>query len=314
MNRKPIYTLLFLICSFYSCGPKTDQFDATGTFEADEIIVSSEIAGRILSFSVEEGQTLEKGAVVGTIDAENIELQKEQVQSSINALQDKTLNVQPQINLLNDQLRVQQSQLKTLDRERQRTENLLKADVATGKQLDDINSQIEALKLQMNVTRQQISVQRNSINTQNRSILSESKPLQKRVEQLKDQLDKANITNPVKGTVISKYAEEGEITSPGKALYKMADLSTLNLQAYITGNQLSQVKLNQQVTVLVDSADKYKELPGTITWISDQAEFTPKTIQTKDERANLVYAVKIRVKNDGYLKLGMYGEVKLNRK
>ncbi len=314
MNTKPIYALLFLICSFYSCGPKADQFDATGTFEADEIIVSSEIAGKILSFSVEEGQTLEKGAVVGTIDAENIELQKEQVQSSINALQDKTMNVQPQINLLNDQLRVQQSQLKTLERERQRTENLLKADVATGKQLDDINSQIDALKLQMNVTRQQISVQKNTISTQNRSILSESKPLQKRVEQLKDQLDKANITNPVKGTVISKYAEEGEITSSGKALYKMADLSTLNLQAYITGDQLSQVKLNQQVTVLVDSADKYKEMPGTIIWISDQAEFTPKTIQTKDERANLVYAVKIRVKNDGYLKLGMYGEVMLDKK
>ena len=245
------------------------------------------------------------------IDALNLELQKEQVQSSIEALKEKTLNVQPQITLLNDQLRVQESQLKTLEREEGRINNLLKAGVGTTKQLDDINSQIDALKLQMKVGRQQISVQKTNTGTQNRSILSERKPLQKRVDQLNDQLQKATITNPIKGTVISKYAEAGEITSAGKALYKIADLSFLNLQAYITGNQLSEVKLNQQVKVLVDKGDDYKEFPGTITWISDKAEFTPKTIQTKDERANLVYAVKIKVKNDGYLKIGMYGEVNL---
>jgi HlyD family secretion protein len=150
--------------------------------------------------------------------------------------------------------------------------------------------------------------------TQNRSILSESKPLAKRVAQLEDQLKKANIINPASGTVITKYAEEGEVTSAGKALYKIADLSTMTLRAYITGTQLSQVKLGQGVKVLVDDGDKkYKEFTGTITWISDKAEFTPKTIQTKDERANLVYATKIKVKNDGYLKIGMYGEVKFNQ-
>ena len=163
----------------------------------------------------------------------------------------------------------------------------------------------------MGVTQQQINVQQSNIATQNRSILSEGKPLSKRVAQLDDQLKKASIVNPVNGTVITKYAQAGEITSPGKALYKIADLSFLTLRAYINGVQLSQVKLGQQVKVLIDDGkDSYKELSGTITWISDKAEFTPKTIQTKEERANLVYAMKIKVKNDGYLKIGMYGEVK----
>jgi HlyD family secretion protein len=200
--------------------------------------------------------------------------------------------------------------MNTLLRERKRTENLLRQDAATGKQLDDINSQIDLLKRQMDVTQQQINVQRSNVSTQNRSILSEGKPLQKRVEQLNDQLERANIINPVSGTVLTKYAQAGEMTSAGKALYKIADMSEMILRAYISGGQLSQVKLGQPVKVLVDDGDdKYKEYTGTITWISDKAEFTPKTIQTKEERANLVYATRIKVKNDGYLKIGMYGEV-----
>jgi HlyD family secretion protein len=177
--------------------------------------------------------------------------------------------------------------------------------------LDDINFQVASLGKQMAVTQQQIAVQKNTVASQNRSILSEGAPLEKRAAQLQDQLQRASIVNPVAGTVIAKYAEAGEITATGKALYKIADLSVMNLRAYITGSQLSQVKLGQQVQVMVDDGtDRYKTYPGTITWISDKAEFTPKTIQTKDERANLVYAVKINVKNDGYLKIGMYGEVK----
>ena len=165
----------------------------------------------------------------------------------------------------------------------------------------------------MKVTRQQIKVQKTNVATQNRNILSEGKPLQKKAEQLQDQLNKTSITNPINGTVITKYAETGEITSNGKPLYKAADLSTLNLRAYVTGTQLPQVKLGQRVTVLVDSgAHAYRKFAGTITWISDKAEFTPKTIQTKEERANLVYAMKVNVKNDGYLKIGMYGGVMFN--
>ncbi|OQP63164.1 secretion protein [Niastella vici] len=293
-----------------ACNPNGKKFDASGTFEVDEVIVSAEQTGKILSFNVAEGQSIPKENVVGIIDAENLSLQKEQVQASIQALHEKTSDVKPQIQLLQDQLEVQQSQLGNLQHERTRIENLLKQDAATGKQLDDINSQIDVLQRQMDVTRQQINVQRTNTSTQNRTVLSEKKPLEKRVEQLSEQIGKAQIINPIGGTVLTKYAEAGEVTSAGKALYKIANLDTLTLRAYITGTQLPQIKLNQPVKVMIDSGAKaYREYPGTITWIADKAEFTPKTIQTKEERANLVYAIKVRVKNDGYLKIGMYGEV-----
>jgi len=303
------FGFLFLV----SCNRDKNNFDASGTFEADETIVSAEAAGQIVSLNVAEGQTIPKDSVVGRIDPRNLALQKEQVQASIQALNEKTTDVTPQIKMLQGQLEVQQAQLNDLLHERTRIENLLKEDAATRKQLDDLNFQIETVKKQMDVTKQQSNVQKNNVATQNRSILSEGKPLEKKAEQLQDQLYKTNIRNPIAGTVITKYAELGEVTSNGKPLYKIANLSTMNLRAYVTGAQLPQVKLGQQVTVLIDSgANHYKSLPGTIMWISDKAEFTPKTIQTKDERANLVYAMKVKVNNDGYLKIGMYGEVKFN--
>jgi HlyD family secretion protein len=294
-----------------SCGRNQNKFDASGTFEADEVIVSASANGRILSLDIDEGSVVARDSIVGLVDPTDLSLQKQQVQASIDALNEKTSDVTPQVKMLEDQLKVQQTQLDNLLHERARIENLVKEDAATKKQLDDINFQIESAKKQMNVTLQQMNVQRNNVATQNRGILSESKPLQKKAEQLQELLNKTNIRNPINGTVITKYAETGEITSNGKPLYKIADLSTLNLRAYVTGDQLPQIKLGQPVTVLIDSgANDYRKLPGAITWISDKAEFTPKTIQTKDERANLVYAMKIKVKNDGYLKIGMYGEVK----
>jgi len=311
---KSIYILgtVALLLSFASCKNSDNDFDASGTFETDETVVSSEISGKILSFNVQEGLLIPKDSVVGTVDAKNISLQQEQVEASIKALNEKTANVQPQVQLLQKQLAVQQSQLSNLLHEKARIENLVKADAATGKQLDDMNAQIDVARKQLIVTQQQISVQENNTATQNRGILSEADPLKKRVAQLQDQVQKSNIINPVTGTVITKYAEPGEITAAGKALYKIADLSSLNLRAYITGVQLPQIKLGQTVKVLIDDgAKKYKEYSGTITWISDKAEFTPKTIQTKEERANLVYAIKIKVNNDGFLKIGMFGEVKL---
>lgn len=306
-----VFIALIAISMLTACKNGNGNADASGTFEANEVIVSAESSGKLTSFTMEEGQLIAKDSVVGTVDATNISLQKEQVESSIQALGEKTADVSPQVKLLENQLAVQQSQLNNLLHEQGRIQNLLKQDAATGKQLDDINAQVDVAKRSMNVTRQQIQVQQNNVATQNRSIISEGKPLQKRVAQLEDQLKKTTIVNPIAGTVLTKYAEQGEITSAGKALYKIADLSTITLRAYITGTQLSQVKLGQAVKVLVDDgAKKYKEFTGTITWISDKAEFTPKTIQTKEERANLVYAMKIKVKNDGYLKIGMYGEVK----
>jgi len=309
---KPGITFVALALTFFttSCNNNGNQFDASGSFEAEEVIVSSELAGRILQLDIEEGQRIARDSVIGMIDALSIELQKEQAEANIRALSEKTADALPQVRLLEQQLAVQQSQLNNLLHEKSRIENLLKKDAATGKQLDDINFQVEATQKQMTVTRQQINVHRNNIATQNRSILSEGKPLEKRVAQLEDQLRRSRIINPINGTVITKYAEAGEITSAGKPLYKIADLSTMTLRAYITGTQIGEVKLGQQVKVMVDKGDGgYRELPGTITWVSDKAEFTPKTIQTKEERANLVYAVKIKVKNDGYLKMGMYGEV-----
>ncbi len=307
-----IYLLVFIGFTFSSCKNTAVIPDATGTFETEEVIVSAEVAGRILEMKIQEGATLGKDSIIGQIDALNLSLQKEQVEASIASLSEKTADVSPQVLLLQNQLAVQQTQLDNQIREQERIQNLLKSDAATGKQLDDITFQINLIKKQMDVTRQQIQVQKNAIATQNRSILSEKAPLQKKISQIEDQLHRSNIVNPVQGTVLTQYAREGEITAPGKALYKIADLSVLQLRAYFSAPQLSSLKLGQSVKVLVDDGVKnYKELEGTITWISDKAEFTPKTIQTKEERANLVYAVKVKVKNDGTLKIGMYGEIKL---
>jgi HlyD family secretion protein len=312
MFMKKVTIALSVLLIMQSCGNKKENYDASGSFEADEVVVSSELGGQLLQFNVNEGDSLPGGQVVGVIDSTNLALQKEQVKATIRSLSEKTNNVQPQVELLQQQLSVQQSQLKNLLHEKDRTERLVQADAATSKQLDDINSQIDVLHRQMQVTQQQIAVQKNNTNTQNRSILSEAGPLQTQQAQVQERISKSRIVNPISGTVITKYAEQGEITTPGKALYKIADLSYLNLRAYVTGAQLSQVKLGQQVKVMVDDGAKnYRTYTGTITWISDKAEFTPKTIQTKEERANLVYAVKIKVRNDGYLKIGMYGEVQL---
>lgn len=312
---KRIWHLFAAVVIMASCNTNKNTFDASGTFEADEVIVSSETNGRILQLNINEGDTIEKGKIIAIIDTSNLMLQKEQVEASISSLKEKTTDVAPQVQLLTDQIAVQQAQLAGLERERIRTENLIKADAAMPKQLDDISTQIDVLKKQINVTNQQIKVQQTNTATQNKGILSEQPSLQKRVAQLQEQLQRSNIINPRTGTVLTKYAEAGEVTTTGKALYKIADLSILRLRVYITGYQLSQVKLNQQVKVMIDNGAKdYKTYTGTISWISDKAEFTPKTIQTKDERANLVYAVKINVKNDGYLKIGMYGEVMLNDK
>ncbi len=304
---------VFLLPLLNSCGDGKDSSDASGVFEAEEVIVSSELPGKILEFSVDEGDQLQAGQAVALIDATNLRLQKEQVEASIGTLREKVVDVGPQIRLLEEQLAVQQTQLNSLLREKNRFTNLVKEQAATQKQLDDINSQYDQLVRQMEVTKKQIKLQQNITGTQNRTVLSEKAPLSVRVAQLDDQIQRAAVTNPVTGTVLAKYAQPGEMTAAGKALYKIASLDTLRLHAYITGNQLALVKLSQAVKVSADDGKGgFRTYPGTITWISNKAEFTPKTIQTKEERANLVYAIKIDVKNDGFLKLGMYGEVKFN--
>lgn len=309
MQTRLFITAIMLLA--VSCKNGGSDHDASGVFEADEVIISSEVSGKILRFDAEEGAILQKGDTVVIIDATPIQLQKEQVEASIQTLPEKTTDVGLQVKLLEDQYAVQAVQLANLEKERVRFEKLVKADAATGKQLDDIVGQIDQLTQQMKVTKQQIKVQRNVSGTQNRAILSERSPLQKRVAQLDDQIQRTAVLQPASGTILTKYAQRGEVTAPGKALYKLADLRVLRLRAYVTGDQLAGLKLGQQVKVRVDDGKGgYRPYAGKITWVADKAEFTPKTIQTKDERANLVYAVKVDVVNDGYLKLGMYGELK----
>jgi HlyD family secretion protein len=302
MNR--IYFSLFLLVGLAACNGSDQEFDASGVFEADEVVISSEATGKILRLEVEEGTPLKAGQVIGSVDCKNLSLQKAQIQASIEALGQKTNDATPQTQILKEQLNTQQRQIATqreqmrlLERERKRLDNLVKAEAVPSKQFDDVEGQISVLKKQIETTESQVTVllqqiksQQQQVSIQNRGVLSERKPLEERVAQYDDQLQRCNITNPIEGTVLVKYATTDEMTAMGKPLYKIANLSK----------------------VLVDNGkDAYKEVNGTVTWIASKAEFTPKTIQTKDERANLVYATKIKVKNDGYLKIGMYGEVKL---
>lgn len=286
-------TALFLA----ACAQNENIYDATGTFEAVETIVSSEASGTIQALNIREGQQLKKSTLVGYVDSTQLYLKRKQLQAQIRSVLSRQPNISTQLAALLEEL--QQA-----EREQRRVANLLNADAATRKQLDDATTQV-------NIVKRKIAAQESSLGITMSSLREETLPLQVQIEQTNDLLDKCRIVNAIDGTVLTKYAEAFETTSAGKPLYKIADLSTLILRAYITGDQFSSVQLNQKVTVLVDATSGYKEYPGTVQWISDKAEFTPKTIQTKDERANLVYAVKIAVKNDGFLKVGMYGEVKL---
>ncbi len=306
---KKIIVFISVALLMNACAPKVD-YDASGNFEADEVIVSAQQNGVLLSYTVQEGTQLNPGDTAGQIDVKVVELQKQQTEASIDALSKKTVAPASQAELVRRQLEVQKSQLTHLLNEKSRTENLVEADAATRKQLDDINASIDQLKKQIAVTAQQLKLNNYNTDTQNRSILSEKAPMEKAVAQLQEQINKGQIINPVKGTVLTNYALAGEMQVIGKPLYKIANTETLDLKAYVTGMQLPQIKIGQQVEVRVDSGkESYKTYPGTINWISAKSEFTPKSIQTKDERANLVYAIKVSVKNDGYLKIGMYGEV-----
>jgi HlyD family secretion protein len=293
-----------------SCKGNENPYDASGTFEAVETIVSAEVTGRITQLDLEEGQELKAGQIVGHIDSLQLYLKKKQLEAQIKATGSKLPDIAAQTNVYKQQLAVSQVRLDNLLHEQKRIQNLLKADAATPKQLDDMNAQIAELQKQLEVIRKQDDAQASVLRTQTSGMRADVLPLYVQIEQINDQLAKSRIINEVNGSVLTKYAEINEMAVAGKPLYKVADLSTIILRAYITGDQLPKVKLNQNVKVLVDSANgKYRELQGQIEWISSKAEFTPKTIQTKDERANLVYAVKIRLKNDGLLKIGMYGEV-----
>lgn len=297
---KTTLTVISLIILLAACRSKDDGADAYGNFESTEIIVSAEASGRLLSFDVEEGAVLPANALVGGIDSVQLNLKKAQLGANIKAVLSKRPEINPQLEVIRQQIATQQ-------REKQRMENLFKANAATSKQLDDINAAIALLEKQYASTA-------SSLNTQVSGLNSESQPLELQVEQVKEQLAQSRVINPIQGTVLTKYVEKGEVVVFGKPLYKIADLNTMYLRAYISGDQLGQVKTGQQVTVQTDLPNgELKSLPGTISWISGDAEFTPKTIQTREERVQLVYALKVRVQNDGSLKIGMPGEIRLSK-
>lgn len=281
-----------------ACNRTENRADAYGNFEAREVIVSAEGNGRLLSFDVVEGRKLAQGAVVGCIDTMQLSLQKQQLRSRIRAVLARRQD-------LDAQIRVFEEQKKNLLREQARVQRLLADSAATQKQLDDIGGQLELVDRQMNA-------QITGIQTANRSVSSEVQPLLDQIAIIDDQIWRSVIRNPLAGQTLVSYAEPGEITAFGRPLYKLADTDTLLLRAYISGSQLAAVKLGQAVQVRIDQGiEDFRSYTGTVRWIAEEAEFTPKIIQTKEARVNMVYAMKVAVPNDGSLKIGMPGEVLL---
>lgn len=294
---KPLI-LMMLVLVLSGCEKNGRQYDASGTFEATEIVVSAEGAGKITSLAVSEGQICEAGQQTGEIDSSQLKLQINQLQATIRAIASRQPDARKQIDVI-------RQQITTARNERQRTENLVKANAANQKQLDDYNSTVALLE-------KQLAAQQSTLDITSSNLSEEISVIEAQIAILEDKISRCRIINPVRGTILAKYAEAGEITTHGKAIYRIADLETVFLRAYITSGQLTRLKIGQQVSVLADSGDAdSREYNGTLVWVADKAEFTPKTIQTRDERANLVYAIKIAIKNDGLLKIGMYGDILL---
>ena len=279
-----------------ACGNKEQAYDASGVFETTEVVVSAKAQGEIISLTAEEGQEVKAGQELGQIDVAQLELKREQLKSTKSATTSRKLDTNRQVASL-------RQQISNLQAEQTRFKALLADGAATQKQVDDIGYQINTLQKQMDALTEQM-------NTQNSSIDQQSAGFDAQIGQVNDLLRQARITSPIDGTILAKYAEQGEYAAPGKPLLKVANVGDMKLRAYITAEQLTALKLGQKVTVYADQGKSdRKAYEGTVTWIADKAEFTPKTIQTRDERANLVYAIKVSVKNDGPIKRGMYGDV-----
>lgn len=295
MKRSFAYPLLVLLAA--SCVEGNKAYDASGVFESTEVTVSAEGNGKIQSLDLQEGDRLEAGQIVGCIDTVQLHLSEIQLEASRRAVGSGRLDISRQIAALESQIGKQRQEL-------DRFTKLEKAGASNRKQVEDIQAQIETLE-------RQLAAQEESLNSSNRNVSGQADALEAQIEQIRDRIRKCVITSPVAGTVLAKYSEAGEFAALGRALFKVADIDNIRLRAYITADQLTTLKLGQQVRVFADQGSSgRKEYAGTLIWISDKAEFTPKTIQTRDERANLVYAVKIAVENDGLIKLGMYGDIK----
>jgi len=281
-----------------SCAEKKSPYDASGVFEVTEVIVSARASGELIGFDVTEGQEVEADKPLGYIDTTQLYLKKMQLMANMKSVESRQHNVSKQIAPLHQQIAAQQA-------EQKRFEKLVQSNAATQKQLDDVNAQLAILE-------KQLAAQTEMLESGNRGVSGESSGLSMQVAQIVDQINKSVVTSPISGVVLSKYAQRGEWATQGKSLFKVGDIKKMNLRVYITADRLTSLKIGQSVKVYADRGKSDRaEYAGTVVWISDKAEFTPKTIQTRDERANLVYAVKIAVQNDGYIKRGMYGEIKI---
>lgn len=296
MKHICIATILALT-ALTACQQKESAWDASGVFETTDVIVSAKSAGEIMQLNVAEGQLLQQGEKVGYIDTAALALEHRQLNATQATNESTRVDVSSQVAAL-------EQQIANLRQERQRFWELYQENAGTRKAVDDIDHQIKVLQKQIAATREQVSVTNKSIAPRNAGVDAQR-------AQLKEKISNAMISSPITGTVLSKYAEPGEWAAPGRALFKVGDMQHIVLRAYVTADQLTGLKLGQQVHVYADQGKTdRKEYTGTIEWISDKAEFTPRTIQTRDERANLVYAIKIAVQNDGLIKRGMYGDVK----
>ena len=286
------YLIFILPLAIASCNNNGDKSDAYGNFEATEVIISAQGSGKLISFNIDEGKQLKEGELVGIIDTVDLSLKRQQLITQKESMLSRLTNV-------NSQVEVQRQQKKNLNVDNDRIAKMYKDGAATKKQVDDITGAIEVIDKQISSTE-----------TQSATIGKDIKGIEKQVEQINESINKCYIKNESNGTVLVKYTEPGEITTFGKSLYKVANLQDMILKVYVSGDQLPKVKIGQKCQVLVDKNEKENsKYEGVIEWVSDNAEFTPKIIQTKEERVNLVYAVKVKVKNDGTLKIGMPGEV-----
>lgn len=288
-------TLLFILAA---CSGGKDKYDATGTFETTEVVVSAEASGKLLYMNVEEGMKLQVGQTVGMVDTVQLYLKKLQLEANARSVKGQRPDIRKQI-------AATQEQIKQAERERDRIKRLLDADAANRKQLDDAESMLQVL-------RKQLVAQNSTLQNSDQSLSWQSSSVDIQVAQVNDQLTKCRVCAPIEGTVLAQYAEAGEFVASGTPLFRLGNMEQMYLRAYITSEQLADVRLGQIVKVVADyGGGQQREYEGSVTWIADTSEFTPKNILTKDERANLVYAVKVAVRNDGMLKIGMYGGIVL---
>ena len=298
-NMKSAVYLLGLAVLFFACHGEDGEYDATGVFETTEVIVSAQGTGEIMRFDIDEGKTVDAEVELGYIDTVQLSLKKQELLANLEATDSRRYDVARQIASLREEIATQK-------REQQRYQNLVQAKAANQKQLDDINARLATLE-------KQLAAQTETLENGNRTVSGQVRMLEAQLAQVEDQIGKCRISSPINGTILSKYAEAGELASQGRALFKVGDIVNMYLRAYITADQLTELKIGQSVRVFADEGESgRREYAGTVSWISDKAEFTPKTIQTRDERANLVYAVKIQIQNDGFVKRGMYGEIKID--